>query len=77
MRVLLFAGLAESCGGRSLEIPVGPPRTAGELRAAAEQLCPALRGQRFRIAVDTRYVRDEDPVPAHAEVAFLPPVSGG
>lgn len=77
MQVLLFAGLAESCGGRTLDVPVDAPLTVQALRDAAEQRCPRLVGQRFRVAVNARYAADDACVPADAEVAFLPPVSGG
>lgn len=76
MRVLLFAGLAEACGARSVEV-AGAPGTVAELRAAAEAAHPALRGRRYAVAVDARWARDEEPLPAGAECAFLPPVSGG
>lgn len=77
MRVLLFAGLKESCGGATLEVEATAPLTVSELRAAAERACPALAGRTFRVAVDSSYAQDADSVPEGAEVAFLPPVSGG
>lgn len=36
-----------------------------------------LAGRSFRVAVNGRYAREDEDVPAGAEVAFLPPVSGG
>lgn len=53
------------------------PATVRAVRAAAEEQHPKLAGQVYRVAVDQRYVRDEDEVPEGAEVALLPPVSGG
>lgn len=77
MRLLLFAGLRESCGGETLEVDVDAPVTVRELRAAAERQHPALAGAVYRVAVAQRYAHDDDEVPAGAEVALLPPVSGG
>lgn len=76
MEVLLFAGLAEACGVRRIRIE-GAPLTVAAVRAAAEAAHPALRGRRYGVAVAARWARDEDAVPAGAEVALLPPVSGG
>lgn len=77
MRILLFAGLAEACGVRAVECSASAPTTVAALRSAAEREHPALRGRRYAVAVDARWAGDADPVPAGAEVAFLPPVSGG
>ncbi len=77
MRILLFAGLAEACGARALEVAAPPEISAAELRRAAERACPALAGRVFRVAINGRYADAEERVPPSAEVAFLPPVSGG
>ncbi len=77
-RVLLFAGLRDLAGTAVLEVelPEAPSRVAA-IQEAAEALCPALRGARYRVAVDAAYAAAADPVPPGAEVAFIPPVSGG
>lgn len=77
MRILLFAGLAEACGARTLDLDLALPVRVEELRARALTACAGLAGRSFRVAVDGRYVQDHESVPPAAEVAFLPPVSGG
>ncbi len=85
MRVLLFAGLAEAVGHREVDFDFGSAvggdvageATVDELVARLREVFPALAGHVFRVAVDQRYVRGDEPVTADAEVALIPPVSGG
>lgn len=77
--VLLFA-LARSRAGRSevtVEVPV--PATVADLKRALAAECPALAGlvPGLRIAVNSEYRTEADPVPPGAEVAAILPVSGG
>lgn len=76
MRVLLFAGLAEACGERSLEVNEAVA-TVAELRAALERLRPDLPWQGVRVAVDQEYASDERALHGQEEIALIPPVSGG
>jgi molybdopterin converting factor small subunit len=78
LTIVLFAGLADCLGRREVQIDWSGG-TAGELR---EQLCKlhpdaALLFGRSAIAVGEGYCRDEEPVPPGADVAVIPPVSGG
>ena len=80
MRVLLFGRLADLAGWRERAFdPV--PTTLSALRAllAAEDaaLGAALCGKGVQVAIDKRVVRGEAALAAGAEVAFLPPMSGG
>jgi molybdopterin converting factor subunit 1 len=75
--VLLFAGLAELCGAQSLHVEVDAECSVAALQDAAAAACPALAGQVYRVAVDSRYVTAETILPPRAEIAFIPPVSGG
>jgi molybdopterin converting factor subunit 1 len=75
--VLLFAGLSEACGQVSLQVQVPEGARVADLVRAAEQLCASLIGQTFRVALNSRYVDLDVVLPDHAEVAFIPPVSGG
>jgi molybdopterin converting factor small subunit len=77
MRILLFAGLAEACGARTVECAASAPLTVAALRGAVETAQPALRGRRYAVAVNGRWAAETDAVPEGAEVALLPPVSGG
>lgn len=78
-RVLLFAGLRDRVGREALEIelPGANPVSAGQLRAELVCAYPELDGLVWRLAVDAAYVADGDPVPPGAELAAIPPVSGG
>lgn len=77
--VLLFAGPREALGKRSVHVDVQEPATAGDVVAALVAAHPILAPWQGRavLAVDRAVSRPQDPVRAGAEVAFLPPVSGG
>lgn len=76
--ILLFAGLAESVGHREVSL-AWPGGTAAELRTQLQQHFPAAAPllARSGIAVGERYCRDDETVPPDADVAVIPPVSGG
>lgn len=76
VRVRLFAVAAERAGAREIVVQAG---TVGEVRAALAARAPALAAllPRCALAVDGTYATDAQPVPDGAEVAVIPPVSGG
>jgi molybdopterin converting factor small subunit len=78
LRVAVFAGLAEAVGARTLDLPWSGG-TAAELRAAAAARTPAATAllARSAVVVEGRHAADGDPVAVGADVALLPPVSGG
>ena len=78
LRVALFAGMAEAAGTRCAEIRWRGGAVA-DLRAALETAYPAIGTllARSAVAIDNRYAADEADVPAAADVAIIPPVSGG
>lgn len=78
LRIALFAGMAELVGVRHVELRWGGGSVA-ELRRALGDAYPSLGPllARSRIAIDDRYVADDTAVPAAADVACIPPVSGG
>lgn len=78
LRLALFAGLAELAGTRSLEIP-WDGGSVGDLRRAIAAARPAVGGllDRSAVAIGGRYADDDVTVPSGADVAILPPVSGG
>ena len=76
--VNLFAGMAESAGTRRLELQWTGGSVA-ELRRLIGDRFPAIAGllARSAVAVGNSYAGDADHVPGEADVAIIPPVSGG
>lgn len=75
----LFA-LARDRAGRTevvLELPEGA--TVGDLKTALASACPALAPMvpNVMIAVDSEYASDTCTIAPGAEIAVIPPVSGG
>jgi sulfur-carrier protein len=74
--VLYFASLRDAAGRESEQLPV--PGTLGalyaELRARHGFTLPQ---ERLRVAVDGAFVDWDSAVREGAEIAFIPPVSGG
>lgn len=79
LRILFFATLRDSAGGKeqTFELPAGS--TMKDLRDALAIQYPALaeRLPTALAAVNKEYAFDADLLPDGAEVAFFPPVSGG
>jgi molybdopterin converting factor small subunit len=78
LRIALFAGMAELAGTRAAEIPWRGGIVA-DLRAAVAAEYPAIRPllDRSAVAIASRYAADDVEVPPAADVAIIPPVSGG
>jgi|688.fasta_scaffold1085128_2 molybdopterin converting factor small subunit len=78
LQVALFAGMADAAGTRRAELPWRGGSVA-DLRAALEAAYPAIGGllARSAVAIGNRYAADDGDVPAGADVAIIPPVSGG
>ena len=80
MRVLMFAGAAEAAGDVDfLDVDVEADCDAAAVLEALSAQNPAVAAiaMRSRLAVDGRYVSPGQVVPGDAEVALIPPVSGG
>jgi len=77
MTVLLFARARDVLGSERLELPACA--TVGELRQELMRRYPLLAGllKKSAFAVNDDFADDADAIPAGAEVALLPPVSGG
>jgi molybdopterin converting factor small subunit len=78
LRVAVYAGMADLVGGRVLEVPWSGGTVAdlrATLAAAQPRIAPLLA--RSAVAVGNVYARDEADVPPRADVAIIPPVSGG
>jgi molybdopterin synthase catalytic subunit len=78
IEVLYFGG-ARDAAGTARERLASPPATVGDLRRALAAAHPALAPvlPRCRIAVGEEFAEDAAPLPDRAEVAIVPPVSGG
>ncbi|MFG0267139.1 MAG: MoaD/ThiS family protein [Rhodopirellula sp. JB055] len=78
--VLLFAGASESVGGADrVTVQTTERPTAKELMTQLSDQHTELAAlvQRSRLAVDQRYVSPDHVIEQDAEVALIPPVSGG
>lgn len=79
LEVLLFAAARDAAGHDSIWIEVGEDASAQEVIAAIGDRLPEISRllPSCRLAVDCSYVTADSPVPAGAEIALIPPVSGG
>ncbi|PHY01277.1 MAG: molybdopterin synthase sulfur carrier subunit [Planctomycetaceae bacterium] len=78
LRISLFAGMADLAGCRAVEIEWAGGSVAllrSSLAAALPAIEPLLG--RSAVAVGGVYATNEATVPCDAEVAIIPPVSGG
>ena len=74
--VLYFASLRDATGvaSESVPLPDSLPALYEMLRARHEF---TLRREQLRVAVDGEFSNWDAAVPDGAEIAFIPPVSGG
>jgi molybdopterin converting factor subunit 1 len=79
LRVKLFAVARQRAERDSIEVEVPDRATVRQLRGAIVEQFPPLAGvlAHARLAVNSDYVSDDAMIPAGAEVAIIPPVSGG
>ncbi|MCE9610982.1 MAG: MoaD/ThiS family protein [Chthoniobacter sp.] len=74
VKLLAFAQAADVLGFRERGIDCEPEETP---RAILARLAPALDPATLRVAVDCVYADWDAPVGTAAEIALIPPVSGG
>lgn len=79
VRVRLFAASRELCGTGAIDLDLVDGATIADLREALAANAPPLSKimPQLLFAVGTRYADDKTPLVAGAEVACIPPVSGG
>src|SRR5690349_10344574 len=79
IRLLAFATAADALGTDETEMELPEGSRVSDLRARLDREHPSLAAlwPRLAVAVDGRVVRPDEPIPDGAEVALLPPVSGG
>lgn len=77
--VLLFAGLRQRAGRSSVVVELPPSATVADLLVALAERFPEIAPglPTSRVAVDHRFADPDDTLPATAEIAVIPPVSGG
>jgi len=77
--VKLFAGARELAGQEQIEIEMVAGANIGQLRTALLAVCPTLSPllSHAMFAINTDYATDQTPLPDGAEIACIPPVSGG
>ena len=78
-RVKLFARARDLAGADVVSVTLPDAATVADLRRALASEYPALAAllERSALAVDNEFANDTQRVPSGAEVALLPPVSGG
>jgi molybdopterin converting factor subunit 1 len=79
VEVKLFAAARQLAGAEVLHVELAEGATVGELRQAILEKCPSLSPlmASSMIAVEQDYARNESKLPRDAEIALIPPVSGG
>jgi molybdopterin converting factor small subunit len=79
LTVRLFAAAKERAGGATIDIDLTLPATVADLRRAIALQHPSLAplAHGVTIAVDSEYASDATRIGAGAQVALIPPVSGG
>ena len=75
----MFARARDLAGAAEVTVVLAEGATVKDLRACLARDYPALAGllERSRLAVRDEFADDSVAIPAGAEVALLPPVSGG
>lgn len=77
--VQMFAAAKQLSGQSVMHVELQPGATVRELRAALAVQAEALGAllPHLKFAVNTEYAAEETEIPDGAEVACIPPVSGG
>ena len=79
LQVRLFAVVRQWAGADAVELDLPDRATVADLRRAMLTHLPRLVqfGPQLRFSVNSQYADDATPIPAAAEVACIPPPSGG
>jgi len=79
IQVKLFAAARDAAGTDTLVLEISKQATVGDLRRSLAGRLPKAAEilARSMFAINCDYAGDETMVPAEAEVACIPPVSGG
>lgn len=76
---LFFATIRDRAGVRSVEMQIPPGTTVAAFKSILLEAFPALRGltSHLLVSINHEYAFDDALIPADAEIALFPPVSGG
>lgn len=79
LRILAFASASDALGSSDSRLEIAGATSVGDLRRVLVERFPGLAplGSRLAIAMDGELVRDDATLRPDAEIALLPPVSGG
>ena len=79
VQVKLFAVARQIAGADRVDLTLADGATVADLREALLAQLPALRpmGALLRFAVNSEYASDAQAISSGAEIACIPPVSGG
>ena len=78
VRVLLFASYADAIGKSELALELPQGSRVSDVLARVKLMATGKRiPDKPMVAVNQRYVRDDQTVTAADEVAIIPPVAGG
>jgi len=79
VRVRLFAAARQLVGAEQVEIDLSDGATVADLRRVLSARYPVVSAllPQSLFAIDAEYVRDDTIVAPTAEIAVIPPVSGG
>ncbi|MFL5242092.1 MAG: MoaD/ThiS family protein [Gemmataceae bacterium] len=79
IQVNLFARFKDLAGADQITVDLPNNATVRDLRQTLKRIYPSSAGllERSAVAVDNEFTEDRTAILANAEVALLPPVSGG
>ena len=75
----LFAGIRDEIGTDVLQLELAEPATVSALRRQLDASYPAISSvlRHSNFAIDQSYADEDEVIPVDANVACIPPVSGG
>jgi molybdopterin converting factor subunit 1 len=79
IKILFFATLRDYVGAKTVELDVPVNTTVAGLKKVLVKKYPKMTPAQNTVmaAINREYAADEQNIPADAEIAFFPPVSGG
>jgi molybdopterin converting factor small subunit len=79
IRILFFARARDLMGQSELDWTCEPGTDVGQLKAALASRYPVLSPllAYSSVAINCEYAVDSQVIPAHSQLAIIPPVSGG